>query len=232
MIAELLMGPPKGDDLGRGGAKDGSGWKVDGWVRWLEGLRGQYERRMNQMCDILDAGREVVKSGRRNSLAALTAGLTVADDDNDSSDDWAVVEKTQIYDFVRPRGGMFVWIRFDFSSHPLAKSVPLPRLARAQWILWTVKPYLVLVSPGTIFAPTDEIRNRDAWQCFRLCFAACDQDQLEPITSRFVRGAQAFWRIRTKDKIDELLKDEPSVLEAVGGEGAGMEMESLMSTLR
>ncbi|KAF2496786.1 aromatic amino acid aminotransferas-like protein [Lophium mytilinum] len=212
MIAELIMGPQSRSDGGRGGAADGSGWKVDGWVRWLEGLRGNYERRMNAMCDIMDAGKQVVKAGRRGSLSAV------------ADDEWAVVEKTKIYDFVRPLGGMFVWVRFDFTTHPLRKTVPLPRLSAALWVFWTTKPYKVLAAPGSIFAPTEEIRDGDAWECFRLCFAAVDDDVLEDISHRFVDGAQAFWRIKNKEKIDELLKDEaPPAMQA--GEGnAGLAM--------
>ncbi|KAF2467858.1 PLP-dependent transferase [Lindgomyces ingoldianus] len=198
MIAELVMGPQSSSDGGRGGAADGSGWKVDGWVRWLAGLRGNYERRMNAMCDILDAGKHVVKAGRRNSLSEVA----------NEEDDWAVVETTKMYDFVRPLGGMFVWIRFDFSTHPLRKQVDAPRLSRALWVFWATKPYLCLVSPGNIFSPTQEIREADSFNCFRLCFAACPEDELEPISQRFADGARDFWRIKSKEKIDKLLQDE------------------------
>ncbi|KAH7071526.1 pyridoxal phosphate-dependent transferase [Paraphoma chrysanthemicola] len=198
MIAELIMGPQSSKDPGKGGAADGSGWKVDGWVRWLEGLRGNYERRMQTMCDVLDAGKEAVKAGRRKSLTQVV----------DEDEEWAVVEKTQIYSFVRPLGGMFVWIRFDFSSHPLAKEVPAARLSKALWVFWTAKPYLCLVAPGAMFAASPEIRDKDSFNCFRLCFAACPAEDVESITKRFADGAQAFWRIKSKSKIDKLLEDE------------------------
>ncbi|KAF2841285.1 aromatic amino acid aminotransferase 1 [Patellaria atrata CBS 101060] len=203
MIAELLMGPQGSNDPGRGGAKDGNGWKVDGWVRWLEGLRGNYERRMNIMADILNEGKYLIKTGRRNSLTAMTPS-----GNSQQEDDWAVVESIKIYDFVKPVGGMFIWVRFDFSSHPLQKKVQPARLARALWVFLTTKPYIVLVAPGTMFAPTDEIRNRDAWECFRLSFAAIDMEDLRPVSKRFVGAAQAFWRIKSKEKIEELLADE------------------------
>ncbi|KAJ4377489.1 hypothetical protein N0V83_000314 [Neocucurbitaria cava] len=195
MIAELLMGPQGTKDPGRGGSADGGGWKVDGWVRWLEGLRGNYERRMQTMCDALETGKEVVKAGRRKSLG-------------DEDDEWAVVEKTQIYSFVRPLGGMFVWVRFDFTSHPLAKVVPAARLSQALWVFWTLKPYLCLVAPGSMFAATQEIREQDSFNCYRLCFAACPVEDVEDVSKRFADGAQAFWRIKKKEKIDKLLEDE------------------------
>lgn len=76
MIAELIMGPhdPK---HGRGGGNADRGWQTDGWVRWLEGLRGNYQRRMQTMCSILDEGKDLVKAGRRKSI----------------SDEWSVVDK-------------------------------------------------------------------------------------------------------------------------------------------
>lgn len=198
VIAETIMGPQSSSDPGKGGAADGSGWKVDGWVRWLEGLRGNYERRMQTMCDALDAGKEAVKAGRRKSLTEVV----------DADDEWAVVEKTQIYSFVRPLGGMFVWVRFDFTSHPLAKEVPAARLSHALWIFWTAKPYLCLVAPGALFATNKDILEGDSYNCFRLCFAACPADDVKSISTRFTDGAQSFWRIKSKSKIDKILESE------------------------
>jgi len=203
----MMLGP--GPD-GKGPAPGGEGWNADGWVRWIEGLRGNYERRMNVMASTLDAGKEIVKSGRRNSLSEALAANTLSDNDDD---EWAVVEKTQIYSFDWPVGGMFLWVRLHFETHPLAGKVPGPRLSRAMWLFWTTKPYLVLVSPGTIFSPTPEIRDSEGWQYYRLCFAACDEDQLLPISKRFVDGVNAFWRIKDVKKIDKLLEEEDQATE-------------------
>jgi DNA-binding transcriptional MocR family regulator len=213
MVAQLILGARVEGEDEKKAAKHGTIWKADGWVRWLEGLRGNYERRMTAMCDILDEGKTLVKSGRRNSLDAIT-------ELDESTTEWAVVESTQIYNFVRPVGGMFVWVRFAFSTHPLRKVFPLSSLAQALWVFWTKKPYLVLVTPGTIFAPTEEIRERDAWECFRICFAACEEDEIEPLSKRFVKGAKDFWRIKSKETIDELL-DELKSSESQPGKPSG-----------
>ncbi|KAL6706208.1 hypothetical protein ACN47E_005943 [Coniothyrium glycines] len=197
MVAELLMGPQSSNDPGKGGAKDGSGWKVDGWVRWLEGLRGSYERRMQVMCNELDAQKELVKAGRRKSLGHVL----------DEEDEWSVVEKTQIYSFIRPLGGMFVWVRFDFNSHPLAQVLPHSRLSQALWVFWTNKPYLCLVAPGSMFAANHRILEEDSYNCYRLCFAACPAEDVASISKRFADGAQAFWRIKDKKKIEKLLDE-------------------------
>jgi DNA-binding transcriptional MocR family regulator len=213
MIAELIMGPAKGSKTTSGGTKDAQGWNAEGWVRWLEGLRGEYQRRMESMADILNAGKTLVKSGRRNSLTEMTGNLHLSLDPSatQTADEWSVVETAKMYDFVRPLGGMFIWVRFDFASHPLASKVAHPRLSRALWVFWTTPQYRVLVSPGLIFAPTVEIRERDAWQCYRLCFAACPVDEIADISKRFVKAVHAFWKIKTVETIDELLKDDDMV---------------------
>lgn len=224
VIAELLMGPAKGDqDPGKGPAKDGQGWSMDGWVRWLEGLRGNYERRMNNMCTILDDGKELVKSGRRHSLSHALADASL---DTDEDDEWAVVEKTAMYSFDWPVGGMFIWIKVNFETHPLASRIPAAKLSRALWIFWTTKPYLVLVSPGTIFSPTEDIAKADGYKFFRLCFAACNEDEIKPISKRFVDGANAFWKIKSVSKIEELLKEDEQALEQRAGD---LDLASLCS---
>jgi DNA-binding transcriptional MocR family regulator len=203
MVAELLIGPTKGGQ-GSGGAKDGSGWDLQGWVRWLEGLRGEYERRMTTMSDILDKGKIKIKNGRRKSLTKLMGELSTSDDD---LEDWSVIQTMSMYDFPRPQGGMFLWITMAFHTHPLAGSVLGPRLAQALWVLWTTEPYRVLVSPGTMFSPSDEIREEHGWKCFRLCFAAAPKAELANISRRFVQGVHAFWDIKDVAVIDDLLKD-------------------------
>lgn len=189
MVAELIMGPQSKNDGGRGGLKDGQGWKVDGWVRWLEGLRGMYERRMNRMCRILEEGRFNLKQQR-----------SIKEEESD----WAVVSKVKLYEFDWPRAGMFVWIKMAYETHPLWGQVEGAKLARAQWIFLTTKPYLVLASPGQIFSPTPEIAEVDGWKYFRLCFAAVTEDEVDASSARFVRGIQAFWRIKNKEDLDDI----------------------------
>ena len=187
MIAELLMGPQTPGDGGRGGAKDGRGWSTAGWVRWLEGLRGNYERRMQTMCSILEDGKHQVKSGRRGSI----------------SEEWSVVEKSLMYDFVWPLGGMFVWVKLNFSTHPLYKKIPHDRLSHALWVYLTQKPNLLLLAPGQIFCPTEEIMEEEGWQYFRICFAAVDEPDVESTSNRFVAGCRSFWTKKSLDGIDE-----------------------------
>ncbi|KAF2098326.1 aromatic amino acid aminotransferas-like protein [Rhizodiscina lignyota] len=193
LVAELIVGPGSEAGNGRGGAEDGRGWEVTGWVRWLEGLRGEYERRMNKMCDILDEGQYEVKSSQSKV------------------DGWQVVEKTELFYYIRPPGGMFVWLRFHFNTHPLYGTFSGEDLSHALWLFWTTEKFRVVVAPGKLFAPTAEIAKRDAWECFRLCFVEIEEADLEPVTKRFVMGIKAYWRIRTKDVIRKLLDEDETV---------------------
>ena len=206
MIAELIMGPrDPSTDGGKGGGKDGAGWKVDGWVRWLEGLRGNYERRMQIMSSTLEEGKYTVKSVQYDR--ALSAS-SFSSDSSSEDEDFQLVSKTQMYDFVYPLAGMFLWLHVHFHTHPLYAKVEHERLAHALWIFCTQKPYLVLLSPGSIFAPTDEIRDEKSWQYFRLCFAAVDDDIIEKVTKGTVKAFHDFWMIRKVKDIDAILKDD------------------------
>jgi DNA-binding transcriptional MocR family regulator len=200
MIAELIMGPRSGtSDGSKGGSADGSGWKADGWVRWLEGLRGNYERRMQQMSSILEEGKYVVRSSARRPSIGI-----------ENEEEFQIVSKTQMYDFVYPLAGMFLWMHIHFETHPLFnnKKVPHARLSRALWVWNTMEPWKCLIGPGSIFCPTDEIREEKGWQYFRLCFAAVNDDVVEKYSRDVVGAFQSFWQIESVEKIDEILADD------------------------
>ena len=216
MIAELLLGTDPADqstkNKNKDDAKTGDAWNAAGWVRWIEGLRGNYERRMNSMARILDNGKYLVKSGRRSSLAGSTS----------DDDEWAVVEKTQIMSFDYPVGGMFLWLRVHFESHPLyhhyaKQNDGLSRLSHALWVFWTTKPYRVLVAPGLMFSPTEAIRDAEGWKYFRLCFAAIDEDMLREVSERLRNGVQGFFRIKDKKVIEKILADDEAAVIAREG---------------
>lgn len=183
MIAEMIMGPHSGN--GRGGGKDDLGWKTDGWVRWLEGLRGNYERRMQIMCKIFEEGKQLVKTGRRQSM----------------SQEWSVVDTVPMFDFVWPLGGMFVWVKVNFETHPLWKKTSPEKLSRRLWIHLTTPEHLILVAPGSLFAPTEEIRQEKSFSYMRICFAAVDEQDVGPMSHRFVEGLKSFW---AKKKVEDI----------------------------
>lgn len=197
IVAELVLGPDhKGLDT-KAKLPVIHGWKGEGWVRWLEGLRGNYERRMNTLCHILDQGQYLVKSGRRNSLL-------------DSEDEWSVIEKTQPYSFDWPVGGMFIWWKIHFNTHPLFSGYRKEpeRFSRAFWIWLTTEPYRVLVAPGMMFSPTPAIAAKDGWKYFRICFAAIDEGELGPTGERLVNAVADFWKIRDRKIVEDILEED------------------------
>lgn len=202
MISELVMGPqPAMAEFSKKSKKDQlsfAGWQTEGWVRWLAGLRGVYERRMNRMCDVLEDGRFLVKQATPIKAA---------------ESDWAVVTKTKMYSFDWPRAGMFVWINMHYESHPLASKVPGARMGYLLWIFLTTKPYLVLAAPGQMFSPTPLIRDEKGWAYFRLCFAAVSEEEVEQCSERFTAGVEAFWKIKNKQELEDIdMGEEESVL--------------------
>lgn len=175
-----------------------NGWSMDGWVRWLEGLRGAYERRMNLMCSILD-----------EHSFQLKQSTPVKQTDAD----WGVITKTRIMSFDWPRGGMFIWLRIHFENHPLwqakGKRIPVfdgPQLAIGMFILLTHKPHLVLGAPGMMFSANQDIASERGWQHVRLCFAAEAEENVAPCAERFGKALQKFWKIKA-DEMEDLIEE-------------------------
>lgn len=68
----------------------------------------------------------------------------------------------------------------------------------------TTKEYLLLVAPGSLFAPTDAIRDERSWAYFRICFAAVDEPEVEKMSRRFVKGVKDFWGKKHLEDIEEV----------------------------
>lgn len=203
MVAEAVMGPqPAAVTTSFFQSSNKAlfqGWQTDGWVRWLAGLRGVYERRMNTTARILDASSFQLKQS--TPLHTL-------------DEDWGVITKTRLMSFDWPRGGMFLWVRIHFENHPLwqakGRTVPLldgPAFSVALMMYLTHKPHLVLAAPGTMFSATDEINAERGWRYMRLCFAAEDESLVEPCAKRFANGVQRFWRIKSVEEMERLVKE-------------------------
>lgn len=203
-IAQVLLGPHSSalqefSALPESEKANFKGWRLDGWVRWLAGLRGEYERRMTRMCTILEDN------------AFQLQQLTPERPDSD----WDVITKTKLFEFDWPRGGMFVWLRIHFEQHPLfnargADVVPVidgPELAKAFLIHSTKAPNLVLGSPGGMFSATPEILAERGWRYVRLCFAAESDENVDAGSLRFSKSVQNFFRITDVAKIEELIAE-------------------------
>ncbi|KAI5461230.1 pyridoxal phosphate-dependent transferase [Mariannaea sp. PMI_226] len=207
LIAELIRGPQPSATINAFNSlpllekATFSGWQLDGWVRWLAGLRGEYERRMTLMCSILEENTYQLKHSTPNRQADA---------------EWGVITKTRLLTFDWPRGGMFIWAQVHFENHPLYKSkgvdIPLidgPTLAGAFLIFTTHAPQLVLGSPGTIFSAEPGIRADRGWRYVRLCFAAESDENIEAGSRRYANALQKFWRIKDVSEIEKLVAELP-----------------------
>lgn len=198
MVAQLLLE----QQSSRKSDKEGSGWTLDGWIDWLEGLRDAYQRRVHEMCTILEEGRNVAIDGHLGLI--VTTGL----------DSWSVINKVPMYEFDWPMAGMFIWIRIRYDTHPLLEVYGAEKVCTALFFFLLKKPFLCLVGPGLMFAPTAAMRGR-AFQYVRLCFAPMAEDAVAEFSHHFVAGCRAFWQLENFDDIPGL--DEP-VPEMVGAQ--------------
>lgn len=201
LIAALLMGPQAKDESSAT-KKEYTGWQMEGWVRWLEGLRGGYERRMQSMCSILEEGKYSIRDTSYHPAAAATG----------TTDSWEVVDKVLMYDFSWPRGGMFVWVKIQLDTHPLFAKFPPEKLSHALWVHLTQKPYLCLVAPGSMFSPTSQSLEA-SWQYFRLCFAPMPAEDVTDISKRLVEGFRSFWQKTDLDDVDDDAVDTDALQE-------------------
>ena len=204
LVAELILGPHAKEPASSTAAttavakqqqQQSSGWQMDGWVRWLDGLRNGYERRMQTICSTLEEGKYYV--GERRSAAAAASSSS-----SSTPESWEVVDKALMYDFSWPQGGMFVWVTIHLETHPLFSRFPPEKLSHALWMQLLQKPFLCLCSPGALFSPTPETL-RESWRFLRLSFAAAAAEDIGDISKRFVDGCHAFWQRTDLDGIDD-----------------------------
>jgi len=211
MIAQLLLGHQTETvtrflSLGSKERQTFAGWSTDGWVRWLAGLRGSYERRMNRMCAIID------EYSYEPRVASKRPGL---------DSDWAYVFTPRILDYVWPRGGMFIWLKVRLHRHRCfgqqgkRRAIDGPLISAALMIYLTQAPYKILVAPGSMFAANDDIRQTLAWSWFRICFAAEAEEKIDDCAHRFGAGVGEFFKIKNPEDIEELYEEfEPRMLES------------------
>ncbi|KAI1906233.1 hypothetical protein LOZ64_006361 [Ophidiomyces ophidiicola] len=180
MVSKLILGDQlNGVSTGKSLDEGNPGWRMDGWVRWLEGLRGGYEKRMQTMCTILEEG--------KFSPVEETVPQDV--------EEWEILNNVQMFDFDWPGGGMFVWIKICLETHPLWNQMPAADLSNALWKHLIKKPYRTIVAPGWAFAPTDE-GKKTSWRYMRLCFAPMDESDVALTSQKFVEGIRSFWQVK------------------------------------
>lgn len=123
--------------------------------------------------------------------------LTSTTHDSDSDSGGTVVITTRpIYEFASPDGGMFVWVRVRIEEHPAYESFTRRRtkleMMKALWG-FVAETQLSLPCPGWTFAASERIKEGEAAEMMRFCFAAVEEVEVSEATERWGRGAQVFW---------------------------------------
>ncbi|KAJ6262254.1 Aromatic amino acid aminotransferase [Drechslerella dactyloides] len=194
-------------------------WGMSGWITWLSLLREKYEQRATLMCAALEESRTVTIIHLKN--------IRVRDDDGNVIDGpggkYSLVHKAvkELYEFERPMGGMFVWVRVYFEIHRLYDGTNGPRIMDALFRYLAGPDLLCLVCPGQFFVPPtddDDESHGDGWKYLRLCFAAVEMDDLKRASENFGRGVKEFFELTEFPPSEDEEKKAAAAADAYGGE--------------
>ncbi|KAF3918859.1 hypothetical protein ABW20_dc0102492 [Dactylellina cionopaga] len=167
-------------------------WGMSGWITWLSLLRHQYEQRMNIMCSSLEESRQVTMIHLKNIRMKDENGNIM------EGEKYSLVHKAvkELYEFEKPMGGMFVWIRVYFEIHRLYDGTNGKEIMDALWNYLATPDFNCLVCPGAYFGANEELFDNEAWKYFRLCFAAVDIDDLKRSSENFGKGVKEFFELK------------------------------------
>ncbi|KAF3916015.1 hypothetical protein AA313_de0210396 [Arthrobotrys entomopaga] len=192
-VGELSFQQPSGAIQALIGKLLTTTWRMSGWITWLSLLRHQYEQRMNLLCSALEESRTVTMISIKN--------IRVKNDDDANStqegEKYSLVQKSvkELYEFERPMGGMFVWVRVYFEIHRLYDGTNGRDIMNALWHYLARPGSECLVAPGWMFGATDEICDREGWKYMRLCFASVDTETLKAGGATFGKGVKEFFEL-------------------------------------
>lgn len=155
-------------------------WGMDGWIRWLRGLRAEYRERRDVTVDAFHENFKIEAIRSSDRQVALTTGTTQKSrvtfvgyekyssakgtplqtiDLNEKFAHFGMSEgRKPLISFSPPEGGMFVWVNVHISNHPdfpihaseEEKSEATKDLLNKLWI--QLANNHVLVAPGWFFA--------------------------------------------------------------------------------
>ncbi|KAH9046759.1 pyridoxal phosphate-dependent transferase [Lactarius hengduanensis] len=129
-------------------------WTFDGYVRWLRGLRTQYQHRRDFLVDCLA---EEFELSPEPSITATSGGpaLLCAYPRGSGSGGLLDEKARPLLSFVPPSSGMFVWVKLHFGDVPDKRDESDGSVLTPDRQFWEkLAEAGVLVGPGWIFAPT------------------------------------------------------------------------------
>ncbi|KAH9009853.1 PLP-dependent transferase [Lactarius deliciosus] len=132
-------------------------WTFDGYIRWLRGLRTQYQHRRDFLVDCLGEEFELFPAPgtASSSPAALLCGYPRRNSDGGPTADKAGTMRP-LLSFVPPSSGMFVWVKLHFGDVPDKRNESNGSVLTPEHQFWQeLAKAGVLVAPGWIFSPSE-----------------------------------------------------------------------------
>ncbi|GAA5913791.1 hypothetical protein JCM6882_007700 [Rhodosporidiobolus microsporus] len=138
-------------------------WGLAGYLRWLKGIKAEYTARRDALVDRLlhtsdaklDTRERLALSPAWASKHAKVFEMYMQDAVERDEKSFLVEsvgkegEERKVLSFVAPQGGMFVWLRVHFASHPHYHRTPTPLLLSKLWE--NLAESSLLVAPGSMF---------------------------------------------------------------------------------
>ncbi|KAF5341482.1 hypothetical protein D9758_013938 [Tetrapyrgos nigripes] len=161
------------------------GWGHEGLLRWFWGLRGVYTARRNWLCDILFAEFDVCPTPefmKMGKMGIVDDYVTFPKGHGPSGIGSSVdeLEKSMMFSFSAPKGGMFLWIKLYLSHNPTFKALKAAGEEHPEGI-WETKIWMemieekVLLAPGSyhtpIVGPNQRAKQEEGVAFFRLAFS-------------------------------------------------------------
>jgi len=166
-------------------------WGSDGFIRWLRGLGQQYTDRRDYFIDLLNAKFHVHTSVSEHDF---WKGCTVYDaypKTGGLSEKYGSFGQTKYFSFVAPSGGMFIWLKFYFDSHPESGKKPAETLEVQLWE--ELAKGGVLLAPGWFFSADQEnIHNGKYEGHYRISFSTATFPEMEKAIDIIAKVTKLF----------------------------------------
>ncbi|BGP41633.1 hypothetical protein JCM10450v2_005696 [Rhodotorula kratochvilovae] len=181
-------------------------WRLEGYLRWLKGIKAQYRDRRNTLVDaLLDGAHASLETRQASAGGAYELWTRTTRDEKGflSTTEKGGEGAKKVLSFVSPQGGMFVWLHVHFASHPSFRRKSTAALLME---LWTdLAEHNVLVAPGTMFSATefppapaaeeDLALTEDGDGFFRIAFSTATAEQMQQAAKVIGERVDKFFRV-------------------------------------
>jgi aromatic amino acid aminotransferase I len=171
-------------------------WTYDGYIRWLRGLRTEYQQRRDFFIDCLT---EEFHLHEVPAVTGVWEGCIVYQASSKVKKSTRMTEKYSprnrtMFSFVPPVAGMFVWMRLHLDQHPSFAPGDEDTLETKLWTKLAENG--VLFAPGWIFAANamaEDSDNNDSGH-FRVSFSNSELADIKKAVTIFGRVIREFFQ--------------------------------------